>query len=109
MADYHIRRVEASPFARPIRTLKEIHGETTMGWTAFVVEIDDDMRFSYGTSFSFEFFDLPKGYSYSNIRSVHSGMVQLDREGTIPFSLNHFKQVTWLREKPFFTCYLDGL
>lgn len=41
------------------RSLKQIHGETVMSWTAFVVEMTDGRRFSYGSSFRFEFFDLP--------------------------------------------------
>lgn len=62
VAGYKVIRVEASPFAWPLSTLRKIHGETTMGWTAFVVEMNDGRRFSYGTSFEFEFFDLPQGY-----------------------------------------------
>src|SRR5512146_1221418 len=64
LANYEIKTVEPSPFAWPPATLATIHGETTMGWTAFVVEMQDGTLHSYGTTFSFEFFDLPQGYTY---------------------------------------------
>jgi len=38
-----------------------------MGWTAFVVEMDDGTMHSFGTAFRMEFFDLPEGYTYRNI------------------------------------------
>src|ERR1700681_3954295 len=41
VADYEIDGIEISPFAWPLSTLKKIHGETTMGWTAFVAEMSD--------------------------------------------------------------------
>jgi hypothetical protein len=61
MADYNITSIEVSPFAWPLRILRTIKGETTMAWTAFVAEMNDKKRFSFGTSFSREFFDLPDG------------------------------------------------
>ena len=106
---YDISKVEASRFAWPLSTLKQIHGETVMSWTAFVVEMTDGRRFSYGSSFRFEFFDLPEGYGHQDIRAIHSRKVHLDAEGTLPFTMDHHKKVNYLREKPFFTCYIDGL
>src|SRR5580692_7753214 len=53
IAYYDISRVEVSRFAWPLSTLKNIQGETMMGWTAFVVEMGDGKRFSFGSSFRF--------------------------------------------------------
>jgi hypothetical protein len=109
LADYDVLSIEPSPFAWSRDILKMIHGETTMAWTAFVVEMDDGKRFSYGTSFNMKFFDLPIGYNFSRIRNIFSGMVHSDTEGTRPFTLENHKATRYLREKPFFTCYLDGI
>jgi hypothetical protein len=109
VADYAIARIELSRFAWPLSTLRQIHGETSMGWTAFVVEMSDGRRFSYGTRFLFEFFDLPDGYSFNDIRTIHSGMIHSEAEGTRPFSSSAFSSIQFIREKPYFTCYIDGL
>jgi hypothetical protein len=109
VASYDILRVEPSPFAWPRATLEQIHGETTMAWTAFVAEMSDGKRFSYGTSFRTEFFDLPSGYSFRDIKEIHSGMVHLEVDGTQPYTLARHKLVNCFREKPFFSCYLEGL
>jgi hypothetical protein len=109
VADYEIKSVETSPFAWPLTILKQIHGETVMSWTAFVVEMKDGTMYSFGTSFSFEFFDLPEGYSYTDIETVHSGMVYSRQQGLREFSLNSLNDERIYREKPFFTCYLDQL
>ena len=109
VADYNLALIEVSPFAWPLSILRTIEGETTMAWTAFVVEMNDNKRFSYGTSFLMEFFDLPDGYSFNDIKKVHSGMVHSETEGTLPFTLQRHQQITYFREKPFFTCYVDGV
>jgi hypothetical protein len=106
---FDLKLVEHSPYAWPLATLKTIHGETTMGWTAFVAEMQDGTMYSYGTSFRFEFFDLPKGYSYADILRIHSGMVYSPAGGLQKFSLEHIRDIPTLREKPFFTCYLKEL
>jgi len=36
-------------------------------------------------------------------------MVQLESDGTQPFSMNRQAQTECFREKPFFTCYLEGI
>lgn len=109
LANYQIQAVEPSPFAWPLETLKTIHGETTMGWTAFVVEMQDGTRHAYGTSYSFEFFDLLKGYTSANIAQIHSGMVYSPAGGMVPFSRNARQEIQTYREKPYFTCYLPEL
>ncbi len=109
VADYDLSRIALSPYAWPLDTLRRIHGETTMGWTAFVVEMNDRKRFSYGTSFRFEFFDLPAGYTVADIKEIYSEMVHSDSEGTQPFNVSNHAHVKCLRERPFFTCYLEDL
>jgi hypothetical protein len=107
--DYYLKDVEVSPFAWPLERLKEIHGETVMGWTAFVAEMKDGTMHSYGTSFSFDFFELPVGYSHSDIVKIHSGMVYSKDSGLKAFSMNSAQQTKPFRERPFFTCYLQDL
>jgi hypothetical protein len=109
LADYDIKTIEASPFAWPLETLKMIHGETVMAWTAFVVEMRDGTMYSYGTSFRFEFFDLPNGYSHADIVKIHSGMVYSAEKGLMPFYMEARKEIQTYRERPFFTCYLKEL
>jgi hypothetical protein len=105
VAEYHLEDVEVSPFAWPIELLRTIHGETTMGWTAFVAEMKDGTMYSYGTHFNFEFFDLPQGYTHSDISKIHSGMVYSKTRGLETFSMAALKEIRPYREKPFFTCY----
>jgi len=69
----------------------------------------DGKRFSYGTTFALEFFDLPEGYSHRDIKEIHSGMVHLDSDGMRPFTVDRHEQVKCLREKPYFSCYLQEL
>ena len=109
VASYELKSVEYSRFAWPLAILKEIHGETTMGWTAFVVEMRDGSMHSYGTNFRFEFFDLPAGYCYDDIAKIHSGMSYSPSGALEKFGLEQLKASTLMREKPFFTCYLDEL
>ncbi len=109
IAEYDVKTVEISPFAWPIELMKTIHGETTMGWTAFVTEMKDGTMYSYGTDFRMEFFDLPQGYSHGDILRVHSGMIYSRARGLEAVSLDAMKPTQPLREKPFFTCYLKEL
>ena len=110
IAEYEIKSVEASPYAWPLAILRQIHGETVMSWTAFVVEMKDGSMHSYGTSYNFEFFDLPDGYSFRDITAVHSGMVySTERRMIEPFSVSPQDSVQTYREKPFLTCYLSQL
>ena len=106
---YNLKRVNTSPYAWPVSMLKTIHGETTMGWTAFVVEMKDSRCFSYGTPFSFEFLDLPNGYSFLDIKCIYSGAVYAKDEGLQPFSISRAQGISCLRERPFFTCYLEEI
>jgi hypothetical protein len=109
VAEWEIREVEPSPFAWPVALLEQIHGETVMGWTAFVVRMKDGSFFNYGTSFSFEFFDLPQGYAYEDISEIQSGVTFTQEGGAVPFRSSALKDLTVYRERPFFSCFLDGL
>jgi hypothetical protein len=91
--DYDIHKVEKSPYAIPLERLKEIKGETSMGWTGFDVLMNDGKIFSFGTSFYNEFFNMPQGYSAIDIRKI------------IPHSVGQKSNVLTYREKPFFCCY----
>jgi len=99
VASHDIFRVESSPFAIPLNIIKKISGETSMGWTEFVVEMYDGKRFPYGTAFLVEFFELPDGYRIKDIKEIHCDIDPSESKET-----RHY-----FREKPFFTCYVDGI
>jgi hypothetical protein len=104
---YNVSSVELSPYAWPEEVLRQIHGETTMGWTSFTAKMKDGKVFGFGTPFNFEFFDLPKGYGYGDIVEIHSGMI-VDEDG-----MEKVFSHDWLREcyrdRPFFYCYTECL
>jgi len=104
---YDVSKVELSPYAWPEKILQQIHGETTMGWTAFTAKMRDGKVFGFGTSFNFEFFDLPKGYSYDDIVEIDSGKI-VDADGGKQ-DFTHDWTVHYYRERPFFNCYTDLL
>jgi hypothetical protein len=109
ISSWAIASVEQSPFAWPPALLKTIHGETAMSWTSFVAEMTDGTFHSFGTTFLFEFFELPEGYRHQDIKTIHSGMVYSERSGLTPYSLSALKEAIVNRERPFFTCFLDQL
>ncbi len=111
---YDIARVEPSRYAIPPNLLKQIHGETSMSWTGFVLEMRDGKLVAFGTTFSMEFFDIPDGYSFSDVVIVHNhsyvspngepkSLVQgiTQRPSDYDPSLVH-------RERPYFVCYYDA-
>jgi hypothetical protein len=71
--------------------------------------MNDKKRFSYGATFHMQFFDLPDGYSFSDIKKIHSGMVHSEAEGTLPWTREIHRQIRYFRERVFFTCYMDGI
>lgn len=110
---YNIAKVNKSDFAFPEQTLGQIRGETKMGWTGFVAKMKDGKQFSFGTSFLFDFFEMPKGYSPNDIIEIinHS---YLDKKGNlksyhVPEVYKEFDKSLVYREKPYFECYLDNL
>jgi hypothetical protein len=96
--DYDIRDVAVSPFAIPLARAREIGGETSMSWTGFYATMTDGTEFCFGTTYSMEFFEMPPGYTARDIKKIVPAI-----RGEKP---RHEKVY---RERPFFTCYLDGL
>jgi hypothetical protein len=96
---YDIKSLDKSPFAIPPERMAEINGETSMGWTQFTARMKDGMEFEFGTRFSQEFFDMPNGYTAKDIVKITPAKRGLPRD----FNGN------FLREKPFFECYIDGI
>jgi hypothetical protein len=41
-----------------------------MAWTGFIANMKDGKQFAFGTSFLFDFFDMPKGYSPNDIAEI---------------------------------------
>ncbi len=95
---YDIERIDISKFAIPLDRLREVKGETSMGWTEFYATMIDGAEFRFGTSFYHEFFDMPTGYVATDIQKIIPAV-----RGEAPRSERIY------REKPFFTCYIDGL
>jgi len=96
--DYDLKEISASPFAIPLVRMREIHGETSMSWTGFYAIMRDGKEFRFGTLFLTEFFDMLTGYTASDITKIVPAV-----RGEKP------RQEKIYREKPFFTCYVDGL
>lgn len=94
VADYDIERLEPSRFAFPALFLKALTHETSMSWTQFVGTMTDGKRFTFGTAFHVEFFEMPDGYTGSDLASIEPNAKEHERV---------------FREKPFFECFLDGL
>lgn len=109
---YDVAKVEKSPYAIPKQLLQQIRGETLMGWTGFVARMKDGKHFGFGTSFSFSFFNLPEGYSYSDVSEIinHSYInVEGNVEGFKGHSTSGDFRANSFREKIYFECFLDGL
>ena len=113
---YDISNVTDSRFAIPKTLLKQIEGETIMSWTGWVFEMSDGKLFSYGSTFLFEFFQLPNQYSFSDVVKVHnhsflddSGNIKLIRENMDDMlKYRDFKNsITLYRERPYFTCFVE--
>ena len=91
-----IAAVEPSSFAIPESVLREAlsRGETSMGWTSFVGEMRDGKRFWFGTSWSADFFEMPDGYSGTDLVKVFPGQ---SLEGRC------------YCERPAFECFIENL
>ncbi len=113
VSDYAVTSATQSRFAPPPALLRQIHGETTMAWTGWVFEMKDGSLFSYGSGFNMEFLDLPDGYTFEDVIKVHNHSFVLDgalrtlEEGRVLPS--DYDRVNLLRERQFFTCYIDGI
>ena len=111
---YDLSKIEFSRYAIPVSLLKQIEGETSMGWTGFVFEMKDGKLLSYGTTFGMEFFDMPSGYEFGDVVKVrnHSyvcpnGELKSLKHG-MPKPEIDYDRKTVLRERPYFICYHDA-
>ena len=107
--------VEISRYAFPISILKQIKSETTMSWTGFSAKMKDGKYFGFGTTFLFEFFQMPEHYSGNDINEIinHSYVLKTGEicSHAVPFAdfpKNYCDAVVY-RERPFFECYIDNL
>ena len=95
---YEIESLQKSDFAIPLARLGEIKGETSMGWTEFYGTMKDGAEFRFGTTFHEEFFEMPQGYSATDIQMIVPAVRSEEPR---------YEKV--FREKPFFICYIEGL
>jgi hypothetical protein len=112
---YDIAKVDKSRFAFPLDVQKQIKGETSMSWTAFVAKFKDGRHLSFGTTWNWEFFDLPDDFNAENIVEIinHSYLL---KTGQIVGHRSSFDRVTRKDEmekiysdRQFFECYVDNL
>ena len=96
--DYDIASLSLSPHAIPLARMREIGGETSMSWTEFYAQMKDGTEFRFGTTFLTEFFAMPDRYSGDDIVKITPAV-----RGEKP------RHERILRERPFFTCYVEGL
>ena len=116
VADYDIVAAEKSRFAIPRVLMSQIHGETFMGWTGWGFEMVDGRLFSYGCGNDFEFFQLPEGYGFTDVRVVHNhsyvyaaGEIRPLPRG-VPAKLpEDYDRTAVLMDRPYFICNIDGI
>ena len=96
--DDDIATLAPSPHAIPLARMREIGGETSMSWTEFYARMKDGKEFRFGTTFLTEFFAMPAGYTANDIVRITPAV-----RGEVP------RQEAIHRERPSFTCYVDGL
>lgn len=111
--NYDVKKVELSKFAIPLSLLNKIEGETTMGWTGFVLEMQDGRLLPYGTTFGREFFNIPDNYTFNDVIAVHNhsyvsttGELKSLTEGMYNQPAEYDPSVVF-REMPYFVCYYD--
>ncbi len=94
-----IDSLESCPFALPRERREEITMETSLGWTQFTGVMGDGAKFEFGTSWETLFFDMPAGYSASDLVSVLP-----DKTGATSIA-----GLKIFRERPHFVCIVDHL
>jgi hypothetical protein len=67
---YDISAVSKSRYAFPLSIQRQIKGETSMMWTAFVAKFKNGDYLSFGTTWNYEFFDLPDLASADDIVEI---------------------------------------
>lgn len=110
---YDIAKVEISKYAFPINTIKQIKGETKMGWTGFVGRMNDNTFHAFGTDWHVAFFDMPAGYHANDIVEIinHS---YIGKDGELksyntPDVYTLFSKDMVFHSKPFFECFVDNI
>jgi hypothetical protein len=113
--EYDIDRVEKSKYAFPLAIQKQIKGETTMGWTGFAAKMKDGRHFGFGTTFLWEFFQMPEGYVVEDIEEIinhsyvlKSGELRSHKEAYLTRP-DDYKDAVVYRERPYFECFIDNL
>jgi len=108
--DYDIASVEKSKYAFPLSILRQIKGETRMGWTGFAAKMKDNKYFGFGTNFRTEFFQMPENYSVDDIVEILNHCYVLKTGELRSFAqLGDYDNAVIYRERPFFECYMDNL
>ncbi|MDC7998466.1 hypothetical protein [Gilvibacter sediminis] len=115
ISEFDIARIELSPYAFSKEILSQIRGETSMGWTGFCAKMTDGKVFGFGTSFSFDFFQMPDGYTAKDVIEIinHSyyakdGTIKKHKIGSTMQRADYNAELINL-SRPFFDCYLKGL
>jgi hypothetical protein len=115
IATYNIDSISLSKYAFPISVIRQIHGETSMGWTGFKVKMKDGNIFRFGTSLYTEFFNMPEGYAVEDIeRIVNQGDSSEDASGNMDsqspaFHSGGSNDPAVYRERLFFNCFVEDL
>jgi hypothetical protein len=97
VAPWDVARVEPSPYAMPAARMLEIKGETSMGWTQFTATMRDGRTFAFGTPWARYFFDMPEGCVATDIVKITPAAPMAPRDANA------------LRDRPYFTCFVEGL
>ncbi len=103
IAAWDIVRLERSPHAIPADRLVEVKGETYMSWTQFTATMCDGREFTFGTQFDRYFFAMPEGYFADDIVRIVPAKGWKEGEPTRPLPPD------LLRDRPYFTCFVEGL
>jgi len=99
-----------SKCAFPLSVLRQIKGETRMGWTGFAAKMKDDRYIGFGTGFHTEFFQMPDNYSVEDIAEIiNHSYVTMTGELRSLAQLDDNDNAVIYRECPFFECYMDDL
>lgn len=110
---YDIQRIVPSQFAFPSEILNQIRGETTMGWTGFSARMSDGKYFGFGTTQAAGFFELPEGYSKTDIVEIinHSFVTKNGelRQHKLAFldAPPDYEEAVIYRSLPYFDCFID--
>ena len=112
---YDVARIEPSrfAFAPPVRS--QIRGETTMGWTGFCARMRDGRVFGFGTTGSFEFFEMPDGYTPADIIEIinHSYISATGELRSHPLAFlgnpPDYDSAAVHISRPYFDCFIDEL